>query len=76
MRSKELVIGENQSKCENKLGYCIKVASPEESGHIVARENVHFSFKKKIKKQRAQSLRMKMRHAELYLEVSTVIYDD
>ena len=42
----------------------MKVYSPEENGRIVAHENVHFS----ITKRGAQSLRMKMRNAELNLK--------
>ena len=47
----------------------VKVASPEESGRIVARENVSFSME--ITTKGAQSLRiMKTRDAELYLRYS------
>ena len=49
----------------------VKVASPEESGPIVAHENVHFSFENQAK-QGVQSLLMKMRIIKLYLKVATV----
>ena len=47
------------------------VSCPEESTRIVAHKNV--TFKMDFKKQEAQSLRMKMRNAELYLKGTTVI---
>ena len=47
------------------------VSCPEESTCIVAHKNV--TFKMDFKKQEAQSLRMKMRNAELYLKGTTVI---
>ena len=50
----------------------LKVSSLEESGRIVAHENVQFP--KEITKQGAQSLPIKMRDAELYLKRATVIY--
>ena len=50
----------------------VKVYSPEESARIVAHGNVHFPVE--ITKHGAQSLRMKMRNAELNLKGATVIY--
>ena len=50
----------------------VKVGSPEESGLIVAHENVFFCMD--ITTEWAQSLQiMKMRNAELYLKEATVI---
>ena len=45
----------------------LKVSSPEESDLIMAHENAHFSNGNY--EQGAQGLRMKMRNAELYLEL-------
>ena len=42
------------------------VSSPEESGRIVAHETCNFPME--ITKHEAQSLRMKVRNAELYLK--------
>jgi len=42
------------------------VSSPEESGRTVAHETCNFPME--ITKHEAQSLRMKMRNAELYLK--------
>ena len=47
------------------------VSCPEESTRIVAHKNV--TFKMDFKKQEAQSLRMKMRNAELYLKACTTV---
>ena len=52
----------------------IKVASPEESGCIVARKNVHFSDGD-YERRSSKLARMKMRNAELYLKAATVVYD-
>ena len=46
------------------------VSSPEESGRIVAHETCNFPMK--ITKHEAQSLRMKVRNAELYLKGATL----
>ena len=50
----------------------VKVASPEEYGRILTRETV--PFPREITKEGAQSLRMKMPNAALYLKEATVIY--
>ena len=54
----------------------MKVYSPEESGRIVAHENVHFSGGnyETLSSKLAQSLRMNMRNAELNLKGATVIF--
>ena len=52
----------------------LKVSGPEESGRIVAHENVHFSNGNYETNKSKLSLRMKMRNAELYLKGATVIY--
>ena len=51
----------------------VKVASPEESGPVVAHENVHFSFENQAK-QGVQSLLMKMRIIKLYLKEATLLF--
>ena len=52
----------------------VKIASPEESGRNLWLTRTCLSVPVEITKEGAQSLRMKMPNAELYLKEATVIY--
>ena len=61
----------NSLTCSIRIQRQVKVASPEESGRIVAHENEHFSYGNQTK-QGAQNLLIKMRNIQLYLKEATL----